>query len=446
MSRNDYISKLFIKNQDKLEQVPSDDLWARLERQLDVDLPLEAPTTAPAPKGTGRVISMTRYAAAASVLVATIAVAYFLNNPPVPESTEIVMEEPLALLTEPVVEEAELYEDELALPANTDIADKQEEEAEKAQEEKIVEAVAKAIQKDPVLTQRNDKIELNDIELVDEKVQKVQADVVVAEPTAVETISQEEEEEVTKEADLYIDNELVGNNKDDLNYTRAYVPQISNNTNNSNAVDEVINQYQTQQNNLRVESPTIQSATAAGAPRRKRSTNRGQIFNKKGKRPEKIKSPMADAHPRLRSFGFLLGTWTDDNELEGKSYEKWNLKDANTLVGKGYKLSRNNEQVFEETMRIEFHDRQVFLVVSLDDNTPATHYMLTGFDNERYIFEQNSDNDKPNRIIIQQSGLDGFTVIMLNQGHFLSAEQQQYLGNRNHVSNVRAKRTMRLVD
>ena len=73
MSREDYISKLFRRNASKLESEPSDDLWGRIEQQLDKSVPVPN-------KGQTRVLAMSRYIAAASVLLLVGVSAWLLTE------------------------------------------------------------------------------------------------------------------------------------------------------------------------------------------------------------------------------------------------------------------------------------------------------------------------------------------------------------------------------
>jgi len=84
--------------------------------------------------------------------------------------------------------------------------------------------------------------------------------------------------------------------------------------------------------------------------------------------------------------------------------------------------------------------------MSLDEDKTTVDYMLTIFDNERFTFEQKASKNYPDKVIIQQSGLDGYSVIIVNNYNFLSADQQRYLENRNRVSNVQSMRTMHYKD
>lgn len=439
MSRDDYISKLFIKNQDKLEQPPSNDLWSKLEMQLDQELPVTQNSTASSATVT-KVVGLSKYLAAASVLVVLASAAYMLRSIETSDMSQTVLEEPLAIYTDVPDPEEEAYESFKDFPAN--IKEEKAAEEEALQAEKLVEAVNEKVQNEnitvtnPIANSTIQKIELEDIEIVDEKATD---DIILIEPELpVEpTVPNKADQPKVIVADLYQNDALV--QQEDLNYNRNYVPQIANTIANNSAVEEVLNQ-----SNDKGFAKTEQKFKPNA--RKKRSAGRGKIVGKEKKAIKKIKSPMATAHARLYPFGFLLGKWEDDNELEGKSYEIWTLKNSTTLVGKGYKLSNKAERIFEEVMRIEFRENQIFLVMSLDEDKSTVEYMLSTFDNERFTFEQKVSKNYPDKVIIQQSGLDGYSVIITNNYNFLTIDQQRYLENRNRVSRTQSTRTMEYTD
>jgi hypothetical protein len=437
MSRDDYISKLFIKNQDKLEQPPSNDLWSKMELQLDQDLPVTQSSTTSAGSAT-KVIGLSKYLAAASVLVVLASVTYMFRTIETSTMDQTVFEEPLAIYTDASDTEEEAYDSYEDLPANIE-EKKAEEEVQQAA--KIVDAVNEKVLKENIAVPNvrtnstTNKIELESIQIIDEKEAD---DIILIEPELPQgaNTARAVNSPTATRADLYINDAPV--EQANLNYNRGYVPQIANTMDNNSAVEEVLNQSKEER-----AKPSAQKSTSAP---RKRSAGRGKIFGKEKKAVKKIKSPMAAAHPRLYPFGFLLGKWEDDNEMEGKSYEMWSLKSTNVLIGKGYKLSKDADRIFEEVMRIEFRDNQVFLVISLDENKKTVDYMLTTFNNERFTFEQKVSKNYPDKVIIQQSGLDGYSVIIANNYNFLSTDQQRYLENRNRVSNVQSMRTMHYKD
>jgi hypothetical protein len=409
-----------------------------MELQLDQDLPVTQSSTTSAGSAT-KVIGLSKYLAAASVLVVLASVTYMFRSIETSTMDQTVFEEPLAIYTDVSDTEEEAYESYKDLPANID-EKKAEEEVEQAA--KIVDAVNEKVLKENITVPNmmtnstTNKIELESIQIIDEKEAD---DIILIEPELPQepNTPRAMNSPTANRADLYI-NDAPVEEKENLNYNRDYVPQIANTMDNNSAVEEVLNQSKSE----RAKTSTQKFKSTA----RKRSAGRGKIFGKEKKTVKKIKSPMAAAHPRLYPFGFMLGKWEDDNEMEGNSYEMWSLKSPNVLIGKGYKLSNDAERIFEEVMRIEFRDNQVFLVISLDENKKTVDYMLTTFNNERFTFEQKVSKNHPDKVIIQQSGLDGYSVIIANNYNFLTTDQQRYLENRNRVSNVQSMRTMHYKD
>lgn len=416
MDRDDYISKLFIKNQDKLNEAPSADFWSKLEAQLDEKMPVEQSI---APKTTPKIIPFSRYMAAASVVVAVFALVYwvqFTSN--VGDNTvAIVLEAPIEI----PLDDSEPYENADVLPSNLSPAIAEQKEL-KALEDKIVKEV-------------NDKLPtanitgLNDINLAEEN-EDLSNIIIVPETDDVSTTNANSSGAGTSAGDF----ESVVIQNASKNYASS-IPQLSNIGNNNAYADQVLK-------NADIKLESAEDIASARGKQESRKA-RGVMPNTEAKdKSTKVKSPMATAHARLQPFGFLLGRWIDDNEKEGTSYETWSLKDANTLTGKGYKLGTNNDRIFEEMMRIEFRNNQVFLVMSLAETGGTMDYMMTKFDNEHFVFEQTASNKYPDKVVIQRT-LDGYTTIILNNSNFLTSEQQRYLENRNRVSNVRAVRTMR---
>lgn len=443
MSRDDYISKLFIKNQDKLEQAPSADLWSRLETELDKPSPTATPVLSPR--------AWWSYAVAASVLLVAVVVIYqWMDSNTLPNSTQL--EEPIALNTAapPVVEEeAEPYEE---LPramgepesntANLVMEEKEEEEA-RAQEQRIVEAVQKRLEADaPEKGKEVQDIVMDDIFLADEVATE---EIQLVEPSQNNYAAPGGAGGQTPEINFYQNNQPVA---PELNYNNSTIPQVTNTLANNAEVEEVLSRSaRKKQEDAVAEELPMEDANYIGE--NKIATQSTALPSRKGsimakaKKADKIKSPMADAHPRLYPFGFLLGRWDDDHELEGNSYEIWTLKDKNTLVGRGYKLSKDKERIFEERLRIEYRNNQVFLVMSFEENNKKVDYMLTSFDQERFVFEQKGRSKYPDKVILQQNGLQGYSVTISNSSDFLTADQQRYLEHRNRVSNVRSIRTLR---
>ena len=443
MSRDDYISKLFIKNEDKLTQAPSDDLWSRLEATLDEQLPV-AETAAPPPK----ILSLSRYFAAASVLIAVVGSVYLFDMAKVAKdqnmAVEIVLEpEPIALLED----EPEPYEDAEIMPTGDVIAAAEEEV--RVQEEKIVEAVKEKVleEKIAVANKPSNNIEIGDIKIIDDSEEDDGASVILIEPEpAIESqVTNTVTANLNSNPGIYqynSTNEVTTKEAIQQNYANA-VPQIgfSATNNNSSYADKVVKKSEANKKGGRQKPKAFGSRSGVSKTASRARGNKRGIVSNKSKKVKRYRSPMATAHARLHPFGFLLGTWTDVNEDGGKSYETWSLKDAHTLTGKGYKLSKDNDRIFEEMMRIEFKNNQVFLVISLDENRTTVNYMLSKFDTERFIFTQSESSKYPDKVVFQRN-LNGYSVIISSNKDFLTAEQQRYLENRNRVSHLHAKRTM----
>ena len=244
---------------------------------------------------------------------------------------------------------------------------------------------------------------------------------------------EKEEEELKVKADII-------SNSISSNANRNYAaPPALNSVSNQVLADEIVRNAEEDQ----IVQPTI-NAEKVPASRTNRVQSRKKAKARKKNKKTAYLSPMATAHPRLKIFGWMLGKWIDDNEEGGVSYEKWQLKNPNTFQGNGYKVSSQNERIFEELMQINYEPNlnQVFLTISLKETQEQLQYLLSSFDNERIVFIQNNSAKYPDEVIIQRD-LDGFTVIMVNNKGFLDGDQQRYLENRNRVSNVRAIRTMR---
>lgn len=425
MNRDDYISKLFIKNQSKLDQAPSADLWSKLEAQLDEKKPVVQ--TVPGTSG-ARVLSMSKYLAAASIFLVLMASVYWFQELRT-ASPQLAIEPAAGGLGTLLTDNAEPYEDAEVVPTNVKIRIGETEEIRK-QEAKIIKENNKAKGKKlPIILDSNDKIELQDITII-EKVNQPAGSIISIEP---EVTMSSAAKSSGQNSELHPNNSPV----EQRNYS-GFIPQISNSVDNNIYADEVLSKSR---NDNSSEKKSSRSAEVE-----RKIAPRGGLVPSQSKESDivKVKSPMAAAHARLQPFGFLIGKWVDDYEKEGISYEIWSLKDPNTIIGKGFKMSKSNERIFEESMRIQFRDNQVFLVISLDESI-SVEYMLTKFDTERFIFEQRESSKYPDRVVLQRN-LDGYQTIILNDSNFLTSDQQRFLANRNRVSNVRSIRTMRYSD
>lgn len=454
MSRNDYISKLFIDNQDKLDEQPSNDLWGRLEARLDEELPVETTTTKTIQGGGrgGSMIKMSRFLAAASILLAVFSVVALyqyadksnleLGNTSSPA---------IAMNDAPNEHRTAQLEDDVQPTANGEQTKEQLFKKEDSlQEERILAEV-----RNLASVKEDEKVVLADIEIVEE----------VTAPVDVISMSIEEDDffektnTVARAKDHTVTMSMTGatNNrttnqqevittkntayKAPSNYAKINAP-ITNNTSNNQAVDAIIEQNASNANSRQEDI----GSSAGGGENTKIAKRRGGVKSRK-KADRTSSNPMATANPRLYNFGWLLGgQWVDMQEGDGESRAEWKLQDPNTIVGKGFKV-KDGASIFQEKMIIEYRPdlRQVFLMMYVEDNNRMIEYMLADPEPERLIFKQNDYSQFPDQVIIER-GIDNYTVIINHNRDLLSPDQQRYLENRNRVSNVRAMRTMKYTE
>ena len=421
MNRDDYISKLFIKNQDKLNQMPADDLWSKLEQQLDTSA---VDTEANVLDIQSKKSRFSALLVAASVLLLMGAVTFvFTPKDKDQMAFELVLEEPIALL----VDDAEPYsDDELILNSRSEGEPIEVVE----QETKIIAAVNKKMEEIGADKASKEPIAMTDITITDDL-----EDVVGSSSILIEAEDAIIETDYAAGQALYKGNEKL--KEASLNYAKA-VPQIANNIENSAIAEQVI----TDEKNLKIQSD-FEYNQVASVP--KNYNTRGAIVNKIGQKKDK-KSPILRTHPKLHQFEFLLGENIDNNEKEGTSIEKWTIKNNTTLSGRGYKLSSNKEILFEETLLLKIKLNQVFLMLRFNEKAKAIEYMLSGNNFERFVFTQSDQNSLfPDQIILKRT-LNGYTTLMSNSKRMIPSDQIRYLENRNRVTNRGAKRTLNCVD
>jgi len=420
MSREDYISKLFRENADKLDEQPSQDLWSRISGELDrpegsstqEDLPrFEQISSKSAARPRGAMLKFAPYFAAASIVAAILlASPLFFEQEAAPEMAQ-KMAEPSdrGLLAEAIKEEAESE----ALPLNAKEQEAQFEAQEKEQAEKILQA---AQEKAPQPLAEEDLNELTKLK------EQPTDELVVLTPDV----------ELQEEAPLLVQEEAVIASDYPL---PKMSPTVQRNYAKTPAADP----------SLAPQIEALQEQNMAKAePKQLEKENKRGLRRKQAKGRSRKKAQKHKIHPRIQLFEWLLGEYEDQTPESGTSIERWRLLNPNVIEGIAV-LKKGDDKIFEERMRIFYDEglRQVFLDLPLDDSRLPARYMLSQFDTERIIFEQNDKTELPNKIILQPS-LQGYTLIILQERGFLKSGQQQYLQHRNRLSNVRAIRDLKL--
>jgi hypothetical protein len=146
-------------------------------------------------------------------------------------------------------------------------------------------------------------------------------------------------------------------------------------------------------------------------------------------------------NPRLSIFIWLVGKWSE-NRHDGISYEEWQIKNRNTLTGKGYKI-KDGDKLFEENMTIFFDERnqQTYLSLSVDDYKEPIVYTLSRSVGDELVFTRDIQGTYPERIVFQRTQ-EGYAMIFANEKAELSITQQTFLQHRNAVNNHRATRNL----
>lgn len=426
MSGDDYISKLFTDNAHKLEEMPSGDLWARIESKLDKNVAQEPEATelkilrSTGKTRKGSLFRMLPYMAAASVLIVFIATFALLT----PQYKTEASSEKIA-----EVEDVELALEESTetLPIIASDKDLAFEKSDQRQKEKILDEAkkmaAKENKKAEAVVEKYglDRVNLNEksnnlIILSPEPSHEEDDKAVIALPRGIASDFNLSENATNAAPNSQIVPRSDYQNAGGRNY--ANPPSAD-----PNLADEIESYATTKQSNS--------IAKDAEKPMSR--------MKSKGAK-QRSESQMLDPH--LNVFEWMLGQWIDEEEEGGKSYETWRWVNPTTIEAVGTKMKGNNK-IFEERLSIYFDPtlKQVFLKMPLDDTRNSVIYMLTAFDTERITFEQKEDQNAPNKVIFQRD-LNGYTTIIVYDAGFLKPAQQNYLEHRNRVSNVRAIRIL----
>lgn len=422
MSGDDYISKLFLDNEHKLDEMPSEGLWGRIESKLDANIPGESTETSTvkasqqvetARKGFS-MIRLVPYMAAAAVLLILVCLPFMMNNGTVKQT--IAENDKMPKLVEVVLDEE--APEPLLSPDEREQAYK---EKDKAQSQKI-NAMAKKV---PVSTKKTELVlaesENSIIELTPEpRVDKERAYLTKPTNSANAGNINTMDEKIT--LDAY------------TNAGRNYAPQGADLSKRAE-IQEIANAYDAKEEK-KVKKEDLPNDDYNMATIRSRSKDaKDDSYTKKGEN---------FLVAQLQIFDWMLGEWVDKDVDGGESHEVWKRISPTTIECNGYKLKRKTkEKIFEEKISIYYDPslKQVFMKMPIDDAGQQVVYMLTKFDTEYITFEQKEHKNFPDEVVFQRS-MRGFKVIINHNGNFLESNQQAYFSNRNRVTNVRAIRVM----
>jgi hypothetical protein len=179
----------------------------------------------------------------------------------------------------------------------------------------------------------------------------------------------------------------------------------------------------------------------ADVPRQATNIRNTRALSKKQKQSSETSNKL---NPRLQILGWLVGNW-QETRTDGVSYERWAVKNANTLEAKAFKRL-GESTLFEETITIQFDLdlQQTFLYMSLDNNKTTVRYMLSGLNPQEFTFTQDEYGAYPEKVVLQTNA-ESYTLSMFQgKNKKFSPEQQTYLQHRNLVSTSKSIRNMRL--
>ena len=414
MSGEDIISKLFKESERNLDETPRQELWDRLEYKLD-NPPIsekisEEELLRPQIKANIINLKYLLYLSAASILIILTATLYFIQNP---ENKKSISEN-TNLPTDEKVEESE------SIPVTESESEARFEKNDKIQEKKIIE-------------------EYKDIFNIVEKKPERELD--------IESISLNE---VNDDVQMIVPESFTEEDKSVLSPPKASgsYPVVSDNVSNYSNAPGIVSRSEYIDNGKNYSIPPIIENQLSNKviSAEKRSSSKSKIKAESSSVPSIKKSKKelesSKLNPRLNIFEWLLGSWIDREEEGSKTYENWTVQDRNTIQISGFKIS-GTTKIFEERMTVYFDEKtsKIFLIMPLDERNQNVVYTLLSYDNERIVFQQNSNNNLPDKVIIERK-LSGFTTtVVFNQGTF-NTSQQTYLDNRNRVSNRKAMRTL----
>jgi len=409
MSREDKISQLFINNQHKLDEAPSADLWSRIDTKLNEGV--ISHSEAPEVKAKKLYPIFKRYipylAAAVVLILLVVSIPYF--NKEDKSKSGVIAENG----TDP--KETVTIQGEESLPTSESEKDSEYETKDRIQKEKMLETAKKTAGENRKVEKIIEEFGLDRIE-INEKSE----DLIVL---SVEPSVEEEKSFIAKPKAE--NSELFGNNR---------------NANSSNIVNR--SEYQND-GRAYADPPAIKQSKAidnqivAANSMSKQSANVPIMKNKALKRDN---SQRLDG--QMQIFEWLLGQWIDKEEEGGRATENWRKVNGSSIECVGTKVNGKNK-IFEEKLIIYFDKDQnhVFLKMPIDDYKKSLRYMMISHNLDRIVFEQNDEQDLPQKVIIQRN-LNGFSVIINADTKPLNPAQQAYFEHRNRVSNSKVLRIL----
>lgn len=423
MHRKDDISKLFQNSQHNLEERPSSRAWQRLEQKLD------------AKKARHRRL-LYRYVSTVAAVIAVLAMITAISVFDFPQNKEMANQNATETPT-------------IALN-NNDV--KRLEEFKKS--EGIDKSVAELLEEQEVKSEEEEEgidiyVEDEDYKSKEQIAQHIPK--LMPKPTPTKTVESVvekdalpmlEEEEIAEEVEAEFDDQPV---MDEVTIVETVTPSPS-------VKKEAIPSNKYKQDKVRV-AKKKKILDKMAARRKNRSATKATPsapsttaveISSEGKMFNQMEQPtvMVLSNVTLADFKWLEGEWEDTKKGSGvSSYEKWEKKGKNTLVGEGFLSSSDGNKSFSETMKIRKKGGNIYYYTKLQENGDLIKFKLIQFDGSIAVFE-NKDIAFPQQIILQKKGSSTFSTVFQNTQN-MSKVQEKQLKYRNNISRERATRVLK---
>lgn len=152
--------------------------------------------------------------------------------------------------------------------------------------------------------------------------------------------------------------------------------------------------------------------------------------------------PREQKAAQLSEFNWLLGRWQGKAAGGKKSVENWQRLNNQNLRGEGI-IVQKRDTTFRETILLEDNGEELVLWVQLAERGRSYPFALKRYEAGKAVFV-NPDMTFPQEIHLERNGTDQYSIVYVNAGMSdLTAEQSNFLQQRNAVSLQQVRRTLR---
>lgn len=102
----------------------------------------------------------------------------------------------------------------------------------------------------------------------------------------------------------------------------------------------------------------------------------------------------------LKQMAWLIGDWTSESDTQVIT-ESWQQTSALTFEGVGITITRSNNNISREWLRLLSMKDQIFYLAKVDHNALPVPFQLTGCADDTLTF-RNPQHDFPKKIVYQR--------------------------------------------